>query len=322
MKKMKKMKKIKGLPYQGSKTKISNILLDKMLEIHPQADTFVDVFGGGGSMSLNALQWGLKVYYNELNSHVFELVKYLKEQGFTNDMLPCLTRQEFSKKIKQAPSYLTGLAMLVYSFSNNQKDYLYDRTKEVEKQNLHNAVITGDFSNLGDYKTQEIEYAKSLNLPLRKRFQIFKRIFKGKIEEVNRLQSISSLLNVQDFASNFLKDKRLVSLERLACVQEFEASKLNISNLCYSQIDYSSFDKNSTIFYFDPPYINTRGYTDEFDFYKFNLFLQTLKEKGFKIFVSEYTNYFDFVEVLNIRKNVTNCATSNSIYRQELLLTP
>jgi site-specific DNA-adenine methylase len=120
----------------------------------------------------------------------------------------------------------------------------------------------------------------------------------------------------------FLKDQRLVSIERLACVQEFNALKLNISNLCYSQLDYSSFNKETTIFYFDPPYINTRGYTDEFDFNKFNLFLQTLKKQGFIIFVSEYTNYFDFVEVLNIRKNVTICATSNSIYKQELLLTP
>lgn len=321
---MKKPKQIKGLPYMGGKAKISNLLFDKMLELNPQATTFVDVFGGGGSMSLRALDIGLTTHYNELNSHVFELVKHLKENGFTGDMLPCLTRDEFLSLIKQKPTYLTGLAMLVYSFSNNQKDYLYARTKEVEKQAIHNAIITGDFSKLGDYRTQEIEYAKSLNLPLRKRFQIFKSIFKNKIKDVDRVQSLNSLLNVQDFASmlTFLKDQRLVSIERLACVQEFNALKLNISNLCYSQLDYSSFNKETTIFYFDPPYINTRGYTDEFDFNKFNLFLQTLKKQGFIIFVSEYTNYFDFVEVLNIRKNVTICATSNSIYKQELLLTP
>jgi len=321
---MEKPKQIKGLPYMGGKAKISNSLLDKMLELNPQATTFVDVFGGGGSMSLRALDKGLQTYYNELNSHVFQLVKHLKEKGFTEDMLLCLTRSQFVELIKQKPTYLTGLAMIVYSFSNNQKDYLYAKNKEVEKQNLHNAVITSDFSTLGDYKQEEIEYAKSLSLPLRKRFQIFKKIFKDKIKDVDRVQSLNSLLNVQDFASmlTFLKDQRLVSIERLACVQEFNASKLNISNLCYSQIDYSSFDKETTILYFDPPYINTRGYTNEFDFNKFNLFLQTLKKQGFIIFVSEYTNYFDFVEVLNIRKNVTMCATSNSIYKQELLLTP
>jgi len=52
---MKKPKQIKGLPYMGGKAKISNLLFDKMLELNPQATTFVDVFGGGGSMSLRAL---------------------------------------------------------------------------------------------------------------------------------------------------------------------------------------------------------------------------------------------------------------------------
>ena len=325
-KKIKKPKQIKGLPYQGSKTKLSSVLLDKMLELIPQATTFVDVFGGGGSMSLRALDTGLKVHYNELNGHVFELVKHLKEKGFTDDMLPCLKRYEFSTLIKQEPSYLTGLAMLVYSFSNNQKDYLYARTKEAEKQVIHNAIITGDFSKLGNYKAQEIEYAKSSNIPLRQRFQVFKKLFRDLVASAfnkdNRLVSVERLAGIKDFASVFNKDSRLVSVERLAGVQEFEASKLNVSNLCYSKIDYDKFDKETTIFYFDPPYKGTRGYSDEFEFHKFNLFLQNLKVQGFKIFVSEYTNYFDFVEVLSIKKNVTNCATSNSIYKQELLLTP
>jgi len=57
---MKKPKQIKGLPYMGGKAKISNLLFDKMLELNPQATTFVDVFGGGGSMSLRALD--IKVY--------------------------------------------------------------------------------------------------------------------------------------------------------------------------------------------------------------------------------------------------------------------
>lgn len=320
--KMKTPKQIKGLPYQGSKTKLSSVLVDKMLELTPQATTFVDVFGGGGSMSLRALDRGLTTHYNELNGHVFQLVKHLKEKGFTDDMLPCMTRDEFQKAIKQEPSYLTGLAMLVYSFSNNQKDYLYARTKEAEKQVIHNAIITGNFSKLGDYRTEEIEYAKYSKLPLRQRFQIFKRIFKYLVEGVDRVQSLNSILNLQDFATTFTMDSRLVSIERLACVQEFEASKLNISNLCYSQIDYDRFDKENTIFYFDPPYKGTRGYSNIFDFDKFNIFLQALKAQGFKLFVSEYTNYFDFVEVLSIRKNVTNCATSNSLYKQELLLTP
>ena len=53
------------IPYMGSKNKIAEQLMRKMLEIKPNAKYFVDLFGGGGSMSFAALQLGL-IFINSL----------------------------------------------------------------------------------------------------------------------------------------------------------------------------------------------------------------------------------------------------------------
>ena len=65
------------IPYMGSKNKIAVELLQKMLEIKPNAKYFYDLFGGGGSMSFTALQLGLKVHYNEKQKGMVDLLKYI-----------------------------------------------------------------------------------------------------------------------------------------------------------------------------------------------------------------------------------------------------
>ena len=61
----------------GSKSRIAETLLLKMLEIKPNAKYFYDLFGGGASLTLTALQYGLKTYYNEKQKGMVDLLKYL-----------------------------------------------------------------------------------------------------------------------------------------------------------------------------------------------------------------------------------------------------
>ena len=56
------------LPFQGSKNIIAERLLKAMYDNNPEADVFVDLFGGGGAMSAYALDCGYRVVYNELNN--------------------------------------------------------------------------------------------------------------------------------------------------------------------------------------------------------------------------------------------------------------
>ena len=58
-----------GLPYMGSKRKIASSIVSAVVSRHPNVVNFYDVFGGGGSISLEALKYKyLNVHYNELNT--------------------------------------------------------------------------------------------------------------------------------------------------------------------------------------------------------------------------------------------------------------
>src|SRR5699024_1070901 len=88
---------------------------------HPEAVNFYDVFGGGGAISLEALRWQWKVYYNELNPHVFQLMKYLKETDKLGDeFYKWYSREEFFKALESEPTYLTGFLLTCWSFGNKQ----------------------------------------------------------------------------------------------------------------------------------------------------------------------------------------------------------
>lgn len=69
-----------GIPYMGSKRKIAPEILKLITSRHECITDFYDLFGGGGAISFNAVNdYRFNVHYNELNSHIYELVKYLKE---------------------------------------------------------------------------------------------------------------------------------------------------------------------------------------------------------------------------------------------------
>lgn len=113
-----------GIPYKGSKRGIALELFNKMLEIKPNAKYFYDLFGGGGAMSAIALQAGLKVHYNELNTQICELMKFLRD----NDTLPSewykwVGREAFNEYKDEQTAY-GGFVASCYSFGNNGKSLL------------------------------------------------------------------------------------------------------------------------------------------------------------------------------------------------------
>jgi len=89
-----------GIPYMGSKRKIAPEILKLITSRHTGITDFYDLFGGGGSISFNAVKdYRFNVHYNELNSHIFELVKYLKEnKTLEPKFYEWVTREEFLNK--------------------------------------------------------------------------------------------------------------------------------------------------------------------------------------------------------------------------------
>ena len=141
---------IHRLPYMGSKNKIALQLFKKMLEIKPNAKYFVDLFGGGGSMSFTALQLGFKVIYNEKNKNLVDLIKFVvgriqRGEKSKYGILPehfyeFITREKFNE-LKDKEGVYAEFARVCYSFGNKGTAYLYGKDIEEYKHTLHNVVI-------------------------------------------------------------------------------------------------------------------------------------------------------------------------------------
>lgn len=65
------------LPYMGTKREEYKRMVEEFPETY---DILVDVFGGGGSVSLMSLNLGKKIHYNELEAGVYQYFHLLKEE--------------------------------------------------------------------------------------------------------------------------------------------------------------------------------------------------------------------------------------------------
>ena len=119
---------MRGIPYVGNKGQIAQKIIDEL----PAKKRFVDVFGGGGSMSLHAVNSGKydSVVYNNNTQAEADA---LRELLFTNkhaDLFknpPALTRDEFKatkERFNSMPNARDFLLLTIWSFSNNLTGYL------------------------------------------------------------------------------------------------------------------------------------------------------------------------------------------------------
>lgn len=121
------MKKSRGMAYKGSKTKIAKRLIDKMIDDSGMDNiTFVDVFGGGGSMSIEACKRPeiKRVIYNELDTSVYLLFKTACLNELTLEDCEPITREEFFDKNNDS------LMKLIFSYGSDNKSYFCPKQKE------------------------------------------------------------------------------------------------------------------------------------------------------------------------------------------------
>ena len=281
------------VPYMGSKNSIALQLLKKMLSIKPKAKYFVDLFGGGGSMSFAALQLGMNVIYNEKQTSLVEFIKYIVdrvkrgERGayglFPDEFYKFITRQEFIK-LKDDPSIYGQFARICYSFANNQKDYLFNPDLERTKHLVHNIVIfkcEDSLKEFNDLSQSKIKFGYHLGWNERR------LDFQRQIRDRRQLAELQQLERLQQL-------EQLEQLERLQQLEQLE--QLELFNLDYQDVIISTPDEE-TIIYLDPPYRGTSKYLEEFDYSGLDDYFRSLP---FKAFLSEYSAPFE--SVLEIEK--------------------
>ncbi|MCD6432418.1 MAG: DNA adenine methylase [Sulfurimonas sp.] len=287
---MKRLHKL-GMPYMGSKRKLAKPLIDFMLKENPNAKYFYDVFGGGGAMSFEAMQRPQikQTFYNEFNTGVVELLRDIKENGITEKYFKWIDRETFNEN-KTKDTWLGGFCKVVYSFGNNQKDYLFGKEIEENKRLLHEVVVNKCEESLrvfNDKMKTNIEMQDQLSL------------FDDENTIARRLRIVGYIKKNKD-RFDLQQLERLERLERLDRLQQLE-----ISNKSYELVEVKT-PIDETIIYLDPPYENTATYEKSIchkELYEF------IENSEYKIYMSSYDSHLPCV--LELKHSSSLSATAN-----------
>ena len=226
-----------GLPYQGSKNKVAKKIVEIIKQNFGTDKIVYDIFGGGGTITAECLINGLDVRYNDHCE--FITAAFQKVISSDRDWLKTLivSREEFLKiREKQDKTIDDELKLLINSFGNNRKDYLYGKSFSDEKYRLAVEIITKHDVFSGYAQTETYRNAA-------RPFDVGKPVKNQVLQQLGRLQ-------------------QLERLQQLGQLQQLE--RLEVTNN-----DYRAFtDVEGAIIYLDPPYENTdvTGYSDSSGF--------------------------------------------------------
>ena len=291
-----------GIPYMGSKRQLAPKIVNKIMQDNPNTKFLYDLFGGGASVSLLAVQYPkLKnVFYNELNTGIVLLLKDIRVNGITDKYYEWIDRDTFMNNVKK-DTLLGGICKCIWSFGNNQRGYLFGKDIENDKYLLHKIVVNQcedslkEFNNKFnvninlDYEKCLFEYEESIN-DRRSRIRKQIRVKMPQRVDLEQLQHLERLEHL----------KRLQQLPKL--------KQLKITNLSYEQVEITT-PINETIIYLDPPYKNTAGYNKTIDFNKLQEYIDSSPHK---IYLSGYENTYKMIEVASYKHRSTLSSTHNN----------
>nr|DAJ04867.1 MAG TPA: D12 class N6 adenine-specific DNA methyltransferase [Caudoviricetes sp.] len=224
-----------GLPYQGSKKKISKQIVEIIKQNFGTDKPIYDIFGGGGAITAECILNGLEVHYNDLDKDITNTFERVISQDREWIKTLIISREEFFEiRAKENKTTDDFLKLLINSFGNSTKSYMYSEETSDLKYNLSKEIIEKHDVFIG-YKQTET--------------------YKRSIEKHKRFEQLQRLPQLQQL-------QRLQQLERLQ-----QLDKVKATNKSYH--DFS--EVSGAILYLDPPYEGTRhdGYINSFDSQEF-----------------------------------------------------
>ena len=253
-----------GLPYQGSKKKISKKIVEIIKQNFGTDKPIYDIFGGGGAITAECMLNGLEVHYNDLDKDITDVFQRVISQDREWIKTLIVSREEFFEiKNKDIKTVDDNLKLLINSFGNNKRNYLYSVEWADMKYNLAIEIIDKHDVFSGYKKTDT---------------------WLNQYRELEQLQRLEQL-------------ERLQQLEQLQQLQLLE--RLELTNLNYENFS----DVKDSILYLDPPYEDTNnGYKFEFDSLKFYEWAYKMSEDNI-VLISSYDISDDrFEEVYSFDK--------------------
>lgn len=274
------------IAYRGSKQAIAPEIIRAIKALCPNAIYFYDLFGGGGAITVAALQsnYFKKVFYNEYDKGLVNLLTFLRDlkgQGLPKEYWAWVSREKFeSLRDSDDDSAYATMVRRIWSFGNNGTGYMFGKNLEHGKQLIHKWVVDGDINA----KNELQEYLKGNFTELtgdtiHDRYMAYRANINSTTKAWNRAESW----------------ERLQTLERLQALESLQA-------LEYQDVKIET-PIEQTVIYCDPPYRNTAGYNCDFDVERFD---KWFRECPYTCFLSEYDA--PFTQVGQIKKQALNAS--------------
>ena len=234
-----------GLPYQGSKKKISKKIIEIIKQNFGTDKPIYDIFGGGGAITAECILNGLEVYYNDLDKDITNVFERVISQDREWIKTLIISRDEFFEiKDKENKTTDDFLKLLVNSFGNSKVGYLYSKETSDLKYNLAKEIIE-NHDVFNGYKQTET-YKKVTSGPNW-------NWFNAKLEKNKTLGQLKHLQQV-DRLQRLQRLQRLEQLQQLQQVDRLQKiNKIKATNKSYH--DFS--EVSGAILYLDPPYEGT-----------------------------------------------------------------
>ena len=170
-----------GVPYQGNKSRIADIIIN----ILPKGKRLVDLFGGGGAITHCALlsdKWEYYLY-NDINPLITTLFMDAVN-GKYHDECRVITREDFNE-LKDTDAYVK----YIWSFGNNGNTYLWGKNIEEIKQQACHIILDPEMNN------RRLSY-RSFILMLKEH----KKKSLDRIQSLEHLQALTQLESLQRLA--------------------------------------------------------------------------------------------------------------------------
>ena len=286
-----------GLPYQGSKKKISKKIVEIIKQNFGTTKPIYDIFGGGGAITAECILNGLEVHYNDLDKDITNAFERVISQDREWIKTLIISRDEFFEiKDKENKTTDDFLKLLINSFGNAKASYMYNKEISDLKYNLAKKIIE-KHDVFSGYKQTETYKKVTSGLDW--------NWFNAKLEKNKTLQQLQQLEQLQ----------HLQQLERLQQLDELKATNKS----------YQEFSKVSgAILYLDPPYEGSyqEGYINSFDSQEFYNWAFEMSKSNIVI-ISSYSISDERFEVVYSFDKARSClqgGTSNKRKNEKLFM--
>lgn len=319
-----------GLPYMGSKSKIAKHIVPLL----PNANTFVDLFAGGGAVTHYAMTTNKYRHfiYNDLNPLMPKAFEMALKGEFENETR-WISREDFFR-LRDTDPYVA----ICFSFGNNLSDYMYNKDIEPIKEAYHYAVFFGDYSLAKERMGIDLT-PLSKCATIEDKYALLKRIAKStppiqskqgcsrQRECGESTMRFTELGEVQKVYWNF---QSLESHQRCILPPPKNLEQGNIKRPLTDVIDFYSTDyqnvpiPQNSVIYCDIPYIGKGEYQKHknvgFDYERFYDWAERQLQP---IFISEYQMPEDrFTAIAEIKRTGTMSATNNAEKVTERIFIP